>query len=157
MGMLLDNAIVVLENIDRHRKMGKSAFQAAYDGTTEVWGAILASSLTTVAVFLPVVFIEEEAGQLFRDIAIAVTCAIILSLFVSISVIPMFSNKLFGIRKNQSPAKPGHLAALGSFLAHKIMGLVGSATRNWITAPRSIEVMFRISRRKWPACGLSSP
>ena len=75
-GMLVDNAIVVLENIDRHRRMGKGAFAAAYDGTSEVWGAVLASTLTTVAVFLPVVFMEQEAGQLFKDIAIAVTCAI---------------------------------------------------------------------------------
>jgi hydrophobic/amphiphilic exporter-1 (mainly G- bacteria), HAE1 family len=82
--MLVDNAIVVLENIDRHRKMGKKAFNAAYDGTKEVWGAILASTATTVAVFLPVIFMQEEAGQLFRDIAIAITFAILISLFVSI-------------------------------------------------------------------------
>jgi len=94
-GMLLDNAIVVIENIDRHRRMGKSPFDSAHDGTREVWGAILASTLTTVAVFLPVIFVEEEAGQLFKDIAIAVTCAILLSLCVSISVIPMLSNQLF--------------------------------------------------------------
>ena len=58
-GMLVDNSIVVLENIDRHRKTGKSAFDAAYEGTKEVWGAILASTATTVAVFLPVIFIQE--------------------------------------------------------------------------------------------------
>jgi HAE1 family hydrophobic/amphiphilic exporter-1 len=146
-GMLLDSAIVVLENIDRHRKTAKSAFQAAYEGTNEVWGAILASTLTTVAVFLPVVFIEEEAGQLFRDIAIAVTCAIMLSLFVSISVIPMFSNKLFGLQKSQNAPKPSRLAALGSFLANKIMGLVGLATRNWITRVTTITglTIFSIS------------
>ncbi|NIR12692.1 MAG: efflux RND transporter permease subunit, partial [Desulfobacterales bacterium] len=83
------------ENIDRHRKMGKRPFDAAYEATREVWGAILASTLTTVAVFLPVVFIKDEAGQLFRDIAIAVTCAVILSLLVSVTVIPMFSRVLF--------------------------------------------------------------
>ncbi len=88
-GMLLDSAIVVLENIDRHRKMGKRFFQAAHDGTMEVWGALIASALTTIAVFLPVIFLESEAGQLFKDIAIAVTAAISFSLFVSISVIPM--------------------------------------------------------------------
>ncbi|MBW2467402.1 MAG: efflux RND transporter permease subunit, partial [Deltaproteobacteria bacterium] len=70
-GMLVDNAIVVIENIDRHRHMGKTPFEASYHGTREVWGAIIASTLTTVAVFLPVVFVREEAGQLFRDIAIA--------------------------------------------------------------------------------------
>lgn len=132
-GMLLDSAIVVLENIDRHRKMGKSPFQSAYEGTNEVWGAILASSLTTVAVFLPIVFIEEEAGQLFRDIAIAVTCAIMLSLFIAISVIPMFSNKLFGLRKNTNIPKGNRATGIGGFLINKIMGLVGLATRNWFT------------------------
>lgn len=96
-GMLVDSAIVVLENIDRHRKMGKSPFEAAYEGTREVWGAIFASSLTTVAVFLPVIFVKEEAGQLFQDIAIAVTFAILLSLCVSVTVIPMLSNLLFGL------------------------------------------------------------
>jgi len=91
-GMLVDNSIVVLENIDRHRKMGKTSFAAAYDGAKEVWGAILASTATTVAVFLPVIFMQEEAGQLFRDIAIAITFSISLSLIVSISVIPTLFN-----------------------------------------------------------------
>lgn len=144
-GMLLDSAIVVLENIDRHRKTGKSSFEAAYEGTREVWGAILASSLTTVAVFLPVVFIEEEAGQLFRDIAIAVTCAIMLSLFVSISVIPMFSNKLFGLRKNQTPSKRSLLAAIGSFLANMIMSMVRLATKNWKTRITTVTALTTLS------------
>ena len=106
-GMLIDSAIVVLENIDRHRKMGKTAFNSAYDGTREVWGAILASTLTTIAVFLPVVFMKDEAGQLFRDIAIAVTSAVGLSLFVSVSVIPMLSKQLFMLarRKRVRPSK----------------------------------------------------
>lgn len=105
-GMLVDNAIVVLENIDRHRKMGRSAVEAAYQGTKEVWGAILASTLTTVAVFLPIVFVQEEAGQLFRDIAVAITFAITLSLFVSLFVIPMLSNQLFSLQeKNQLSKK----------------------------------------------------
>ncbi|WP_294965360.1 efflux RND transporter permease subunit [Sulfurimonas sp.] len=93
-GMLLDSAIVVLENIDRHLKMGKKPFDAAHDGTVEVWGALVASALTTIAVFLPVIFLESEAGQLFKDIAIAVTASITFSLFVSVSVIPMFWTQL---------------------------------------------------------------
>ncbi|OQX31011.1 MAG: acriflavin resistance protein [Candidatus Sedimenticola endophacoides] len=98
-GMLVDNSIVVLENIDRHRRLGKSPFQASYHGTREVWGAVLASTVTTVAVFLPVIFIEEEAGQLFRDIAIAITFSIIISLFVSVSVIPALTNRLYGLSR----------------------------------------------------------
>lgn len=103
-GMLVDNAIVVLENIDRHRRMGKGAVAASYDGASEVWGAVLASTLTTVAVFLPVVFMEQEAGQLFKDIAIAVTCAIILSLFVSVLVIPMLARQLYGVAEKRMKA-----------------------------------------------------
>jgi HAE1 family hydrophobic/amphiphilic exporter-1 len=140
-GMLMDNAIVVLENIDRHRKMGKSPFESAYEGTREVWGAILASSLTTVAVFLPIVFIEEEAGQLFSDIAIAVTCAIILSLFIAVLVIPMFANRLFRLRKKQKSFKGNRLTGIGFSLIDAIMALVGLATRNWITRITTVAVL----------------
>ncbi len=95
-GMVVDNSIVVLENIYRHRQMGKQRFQAAFDGARQVWGAVLASTLTTVAVFLPVPFIEAEVGQLFGDIAIAISCAVGLSLLVSITVIPSLSAKILG-------------------------------------------------------------
>jgi len=87
-GMVVDAAIVVLENIDRHLGLGKKPFDAAYDGGKEVWGAILASTLTTLAVFVPVLSIREEAGQLFRDIALAITAAVSLSLIVAVTVIP---------------------------------------------------------------------
>ncbi len=96
-GMLVDNAIVVLENIYRHRQMGKPRAQAAYDGTVEVWGAVLASTLTTIAVFLPVVFVKDEAGQLFRDIAIAISVAVGLSLIVSITVIPTLATRILRV------------------------------------------------------------
>ncbi len=90
-GMVIDNAIVVLENIDRHLHMGKRPMEAAYDGAREVWGAILASTLTTLAVFVPVLTVEEEAGQLFFDISLALCAAVTLSLIVSITVIPAAS------------------------------------------------------------------
>jgi HAE1 family hydrophobic/amphiphilic exporter-1 len=96
-GMLVDNSIVVLENIYRHRQMGKPRWQAAYDGTVEVWGAVLASTLTTIAVFLPVVFVQDEAGQLFRDIAIAISVAVALSLVVSITVIPALAARILRV------------------------------------------------------------
>ena len=90
-GIVVDNAIVVLENIDRHLGFGKKPLVAAYDATREVWGAILASTLTTLAVFVPVLTIEEEAGQLFRDIALAICAAVLLSLVVAVTVIPSAS------------------------------------------------------------------
>lgn len=133
-GMLVDSAIVVLENIDRHRKMGKSPFDAAYDGTHEVWGAILASTLTTIAVFFPVVFMQEEAGQLFRDIAIAVTCAVTLSLIVSVSVIPMLSEKLFSFSKRESfQDKKSRVTNLGNRLIEIIMSMVKATTKTTTT------------------------
>jgi len=97
-GMLVDNSIVVLENIYRHRETGKSLLRAAYDGTVEVWGAILASTLTTIAVFIPIVFIEQQSGQLFRDIAIAISSGVGLSLLVSITVIPSMSARILTTR-----------------------------------------------------------
>jgi HAE1 family hydrophobic/amphiphilic exporter-1 len=93
-GIIVDASIVVLENIYRHMQMGKRRRQAAYDGTSEVWGAVLASVLTTVAVFLPVLFVQEEAGQLFRDIAVAVSAAVLISLVVSITLIPSLSARI---------------------------------------------------------------
>ena len=98
-GMVVDNSIVVLENIYRHRQMGKSRFDSALQGTREVWGAVLASTATTIAVFLPVVFMKEEVGQLFGDIALAISFAVALSLIVSITVIPSLSAKVLGSNK----------------------------------------------------------
>lgn len=98
-GMLVDSAIVVLENIERHKAMQKDAISAVVDGTREVIGGLVASVLTTVAIFIPILNIQEEAGQLFRDIALAASSAVSFSLFVSIIVIPTLSYKssmLFG-------------------------------------------------------------
>ena len=111
-GMVVDNAIVVLENTYRHRQMGKSRFRSAYDGAREVWGAVLASTLTTIAVFVPILFVQEEAGQLFRDIALAISCAVGLSLIVAITVIPSLSAKILGAPK-ESEQKDGFKALWG--------------------------------------------
>jgi len=143
-GMLVDNAIVVIENIDRHRLMGKTAFNAALDGAKEVWGAVLASTITTVAVFLPVVFIQEEAGQLFRDIAIAVVAAVSLSLFVSVSVIPMFSHKLFRMKKSSKKQLP-LLDQIGQRISAFLMFLVSLAIRNGVTRLATITLLIGLA------------
>ena len=92
-GMTLDNNIVVLENIYRHLNAGKRRMQAALDGVREVWPAVLASTLTTVCVFLPIMFIEEEAGQLFADLGLAIVAAVAFSLLVSVTVVPVTSTR----------------------------------------------------------------
>lgn len=109
-GMLVDNAVVVLENIFRRYSEGESPFRAAVNGTQEVWGAVVSSTLTTIAVFLPVVFMEEEAGQLFRDIALAITSAVGLSLLVSVTVIPTAAARLFRGTRDEDLATSGELA-----------------------------------------------
>jgi len=91
-GMLVDNSIVVLENIVRKKEQGDGIVEAAQNGTTEVAGAVLASTLTTIAVFFPMVFISGIAGQLFKDQALTVTFALIFSLLVALTVIPMLAS-----------------------------------------------------------------
>ncbi|MEE8352782.1 MAG: efflux RND transporter permease subunit, partial [Rhodospirillales bacterium] len=93
-GMVVDAAIVVLENIYRHREMGASRSEAAYRGAKEVWPAVFVSALTTVMVFIPILVMELEVGQLFRDIAVALSVSVMLSLLVAITVIPALSNRL---------------------------------------------------------------
>lgn len=93
-GMTIDNTIVVLESIAQERSSGKSAFDAARDGVKKVWAAVLSGTMTTVLVFLPILFIQEEAGQLFSDIGIAISASIIVSMLVAVAVVPVASANL---------------------------------------------------------------
>ncbi|HET6277749.1 MAG TPA: efflux RND transporter permease subunit, partial [Candidatus Polarisedimenticolia bacterium] len=132
-GMVVDNSIVVLENIYRHRQMGKARRIAASEGSTEVWGAVLASTLTTMAVFVPVVFIKEEAGQLFGDIAIAIASSVGLSLLVSISVIPSLSARILRAASAGAGGSSGfHSLWGGAKLAAAVPRGIGDAV-HWIT------------------------
>ena len=88
-GMTVDNTIVVLEAIVQAKQRGVSKIQAAIDGVTDVWPAVLASTATTVLVFAPILFVQQEAGQLYSDIAIAISGAIIASMLVAIFVVPV--------------------------------------------------------------------
>jgi HAE1 family hydrophobic/amphiphilic exporter-1 len=91
-GMLVDNSIVVLENIVRKKEQGEGIIEAAQNGTAEVGSAVVAATLTTIAVFFPMVFISGIAGQLFRDQALTVTFALIFSLIVALTLIPMLAS-----------------------------------------------------------------
>ncbi len=92
-GMLVDNAIVVIENIARLREQGLSPFKAAVNGASEVAGAITASTLTTIAVFLPITLVEGLAGRLFRDQSLAVVCSLLASLLVALTVVPLIASR----------------------------------------------------------------
>ncbi|MBT8076364.1 MAG: efflux RND transporter permease subunit, partial [Gammaproteobacteria bacterium] len=87
-GMVLDAAIVVLENIFRQRESGREGNEASERGTLQVWGALVASTATTIAIFMPVVFLRDEAGQLFSDLAITISAAVTASLIVAVTVLP---------------------------------------------------------------------
>jgi len=91
-GMVLDSAIVVLENIVRLRESGKPSDEAALEGASQVRAALIASTATTVAIFLPIVFLRDIAGQLFADLALAIAIAVVAALFIAITVIPTAAN-----------------------------------------------------------------
>jgi HAE1 family hydrophobic/amphiphilic exporter-1 len=111
-GMVVDNAVVVLENIFRHLEMGKTRVRAAIDGGREVWGGVLASTLTTVAVFVPIILEADEASQLFTDIAIAISAAVAFSLLAALTVVPVLSSLLFEQAEGVSGRKIGPVGRL---------------------------------------------
>lgn len=125
-GMVVDAAIVVLENIYRLRQSGMPTAQAAYEGAKQVWGAIFVSSLTTVMVFIPILVMEQEIGQLFRDIAVAISVSVVLSLLVSITVIPALSNRLLGSQMTGDGKKVADLPGFNliAWLYDKTLGRV---------------------------------
>ncbi|MFP4082193.1 MAG: efflux RND transporter permease subunit [Candidatus Aminicenantes bacterium] len=94
-GMLVDNSIVVSESVFRHRCQGRSLAEAAFIGTEEVGAAVAASTLTTISVFLPVIYVHGVAGQLFKDLALTVCFALLSSLVVSLTLLPMMASRQF--------------------------------------------------------------
>ncbi len=90
-GILIDDAIVVRENIVRHIEMGKDHYQAAHDGTDQIGLAVTATTFSIVCVFIPIAFLQDEAGQWFKPFALTIACAVLVSLFVSFSLDPMLS------------------------------------------------------------------
>ncbi len=122
-GMTLDNSIVVLENIHRHRQSGKGPFDAALAGVQEVWTAVLASTLTTIFVFVPLITMQEEVGQLYSDIAIAISASIIFSMLVAVTLIPSASAHLSAPGES-SRLKDSFLNRLGNQFSETVIGFV---------------------------------
>ncbi|MFX3674305.1 MAG: efflux RND transporter permease subunit [Paenisporosarcina sp.] len=130
-GMLVDNAIVVIENIERHLAMGKEPKQAASEGTKEVAGAIIASTLTTVAVFVPVIFITGLIGQIFTEFALTISFSLIASLVVALTVIPMLGSRMLKKPRGNTEAKRRRSKAYNNFersikwaLGHRLMVMI---------------------------------
>ncbi len=116
-GMLVDNAIVVVENIFRNLESGLSVKEAAIKGTAEVGGAIVASTLTTIVVFLPIVYLHGASGALFKDQAWTVAFSLLASLFVAILMIPMLFNFAYGKRSGKKNIKSVRIRWYGGLLA----------------------------------------
>lgn len=129
-GMVLDAAIVVLENIVRLREKGESAEAAAEKGTSQVWGALLASTATTVAIFTPIIFLRDVEGQLFADLALTVAIGVSMSLIVAVTVLPTAARSYL----TQLP-KIGRGEKFYEKLTNLVMRLTGTGRRRimWIT------------------------
>ena len=127
-GMVVDNAIVVLENIDTWRTRATSIAQAALEGTREVWGAVLASTLTTAIVFVPIASWQDEVGEILRDVAVALSLAVGISLVVSVLVIPSLAARF--IRHGDSDFRPSSLVALAGRFRDFVSEFVGRMARS---------------------------
>ena len=134
-GMVVDAAIVVLENIFRHRENGLPAHEAALQGTRQVWSAVMVSALTTCLVFVPILVMQLEAGQLFRDIAVAISVAVLMSLLVSITMIPALSKRL--LKDTRPPASRIALPIIDGVargVARLLLGYTGLITKSRVAS-----------------------
>ena len=128
-GMTLDNSIVVLEAIEKERRAGLGRLEAASAGVRKVWSAVLASTLTTILVFAPILFIEEEAGQLYSDVAVAISSAILVSMLVAITLVPAATLRLSNLGKAQPGIGDDNL--LKRSLLRWVAWLVATPLRRW--------------------------
>jgi multidrug efflux pump subunit AcrB len=125
-GMVLDAAIVVLENIVRQREKGLDPEQASLQGTAQVWGALVASTATTVAIFLPVMFMREVEGQLFSDLALTIAISVMVSMLVAITLLPLAAK--MGLRKE---TLKDHNEALWRRITALVMRLTSTPRKRW--------------------------
>ncbi len=125
-GMVLDAAIVVLENIFRQREAGILGNEASMKGVSQVWGALLASTATTVAIFMPVIFLQNEAGQLFSDLAVTISAAVVASLLVAVTVLPTAAANWV-----KGEAIDDHHRSWWHWVTRHIMTWTGSPRRRW--------------------------
>ena len=144
-GMLVDNAIVILENIYRKHESGLNPRQAAVEGAREVTGAMLAGTLTTIAVFAPVIFLEGFAGVFFTELAMVVVFSQACSLIVAITLVPMLAARLLGRRKSNGP-----FVRLAAFFERGFVALDTFYTRviratlraRWLTVAASVVLLL---------------
>jgi len=144
-GMVVDAAIVVLENIYRLRESGRSPRDAAYEGANQVWSAILVSALTTVMVFIPLLVMDLEVGQLFRDIAVAISVSVCLSLLVAITMIPALAQSLLTRPVGQKPIRIPVVDDFARAFAGAVVGYVRLVLRRKAIAIGSVIVIVAVA------------
>src|SRR5207249_1437558 len=110
-GLVVDDAIVMLENVHRHMEMGKNRMRAAIDGAREIGLAILATTLTLVAVFVPVAFLTGRVGRLFNEFGIAVAASVLISGFVALTLTPMLCSRMLRASRHSGGDDPAGAAA----------------------------------------------
>lgn len=147
-GMTIDNTIVVLESIHQERVKGKTRFQSALDGTRNVASAVLSGTMTTVLVFLPVLFVKEEAGQLFSDIGIAISASILVSMLVALTLVPMACSKLPERALRGEDRISGHRPP---WLLGPVIWLIGGPIRRLATIAVIIALSFSCIKFLTPA------
>ncbi len=151
-GMVLDAAIVVLENIVRLRERGESAAEASDRGTTQVWGALLASTATTVAIFIPIMFLKDVEGQMFADLALTIAIGVSVSLLVAITILPTASRYWM----HHLPPEHGQQETWGR-LADRIIALTSTQSRRigWIVGLMAGSILFTVLL--WPESNYLPP
>ncbi|MEM7432144.1 MAG: efflux RND transporter permease subunit [Pseudomonadota bacterium] len=151
-GMVLDAAIVVLENIVRLRERGESPDTASDTGTSQVWGALLASTATTVAIFIPIMFLEDVEGQMFADLALTIAIGVTVSLLVAITILPTASRYWMRNLPNDTIDE-----SQWDSLADRIIGLTNTQSKRvgWIVGLMVGSVFFTVSL--WPESNYLPP
>jgi multidrug efflux pump subunit AcrB len=141
-GMVLDAAIVVLENIFRQREHGHDGDDASIRGVSQVWGALLASTATTVAIFMPVIFLQNEAGQLFSDLAVTISAAVVGSLLVAVTVLPTAAADLI-----RGQAIDDHHKHWWRWVTSHIMTWTDTARRRitWIVSLTTVPIVIAVA------------
>ncbi len=154
-GMVLDAAIVVLENFVRLREEGKSPFEAAQTAVGQVFGALFASTVTTVAIFIPIMFFEDVEGQLFADLALTIAIAVSFSLIVAVTLLPTGA-RLF-IKQDAKPKKASSRPDFSERIANFIMKLTATNPRRFALVGGLTVIPIAISFLMWPQLNYLPP
>lgn len=151
-GMVLDAAIVVLENIIRLRERGEQAKEASDTGATQVWGALLASTSTTVAIFIPIMFLEDAEGQMFADLALTIAIGVSVSLLVAVTILPTAAR--YWLRHLPDPIEEN---SRWEKLADKLMSVTGTRHKQIIWISGLIVFSISASILLWPSSNYMPP